>query len=149
VGTAAVCRAELRKIPADRRLTWRRHKVAKGETLSEIAGNYGTSVRDIAELNSLTSVHFIRPGDQLLIPMPATLAAKAKQRAREKGHYVPPEGYQRVSYRVKEGDTLSGIALKLGVSLKHLRRVNGLYKTSLIKPGQKLYAYRPPGDRTS
>lgn len=145
VGTAAICHAELRKIPSDQRLTWRRHKVNKGETLSEIASQYGTTVNDIAQLNNVKSVHLIRPGDQLLIPMPATLAAKARQRAQDKGHYVPPDGYQRVSYRVKKGDTLSGIALKLGVSLNHLRRVNGLYKSSLIKPGQKLYAYRPAG----
>ncbi len=142
-GSAALCRTELRKVPPDQRLTWRRHKVERGETLSQIALRYGTSARDIAKLNNLRSVHLIRPGDQLLIPMPATLAAKAKQRAEEKGHYVPPDGYQRVSYNVKKGDTLSGIARKLGVSLNHLRRVNGLYKTSLIKPGQKLYAYRP------
>jgi len=142
-GTAAMCRAELRKVPTDQRLTWRRHKVERGETLSQIALRYGTSAHDIAKLNNLRSVHLIRPGDQLLIPMPATLAAKAKQRAEEKGHYVPPDGYQRVSYSVKKGDTLSGIARKLGVSLNHLRKVNGLYKTSLIKPGQRLYAYRP------
>ena len=143
-GSGNRCRAELRKIPAAERLTWRRHKVVRGETLSQIATMYGTTVKDLARLNQLRSVHLIRPGDQLLIPMPATLAAKARRRAAEKGHYVPPDGYVRVSYRVKDGDTLSGIARRLGVSLKHLRKVNGLYKTSLIRPGQRLYAYRPP-----
>ena len=90
-------------------------------------------------------MHLIRPGDQLLIPMPAELAAQASRRATEKGHYVPPDGWQRVSYRVKSGDTLSGIARKRHVSIQHLRRVNGLPKSSLIHPGQKLYAYRPQG----
>jgi membrane-bound lytic murein transglycosylase D len=105
-------------------------------------------VNDLAKLNQLTSVHLIRPGDQLLIPMPARLADKARQRAKEKGHYVPPDGYVRVSYKVKSGDTLSGIARKLGVSLTHLRKVNGIYKSSLIRPGQRLYAYRPPENRS-
>jgi len=80
----------------------------------------------------------------LLIPMPARLAEKAQQRAAEKGHYVPPTGYRRVSYRVKKGDTLTGIAQRLGVSLAHLRKVNGIFRTSLIHPGQRLYAYLPP-----
>mgnify|MGYP000396839863 CR=1 FL=1 len=73
----------------------------------------------------------------------AELADKARQRASEKGHYVPPDGYVRVSYKVKSGDTLGGIARKLGVSLNHLRKVNNIYKTNLIHPGDRLYAYRP------
>jgi membrane-bound lytic murein transglycosylase D len=142
-GTGKRCLQKLRKIPPEQRLTWRRHRIQRGETLSEIAHSYGTSVTAIREVNRLASIHLIHPGDQLLIPIPAQLAAKARQRAREKGHYVPPDGYERVSYVVKAGDTLSGIARKLGVSLTHLRKVNGLQRSSLIHPGQRLYAYRP------
>ncbi len=141
-GTGAACRAALKHVPAEERLTWRRHRVKRGETLSEIALQYGTSVGELVQLNKLRSAHLLHPGDQLLIPMPVLLAQKAKQRAVEKGHYVPPEGYRRVTYKVEKGDTLTGIARKLGVSLRHLERVNGL-RGSLIHPGQKLYAYRP------
>lgn len=133
----------LSKVPLDKRLTWSRHKVQRGETLGQIAKKYGSNVNDIAQLNKMRDVHLIRPGDQLLIPMPAQLAEMARNRADEKGHYVPPNGYKRVSYKVKKGDTLGGIGKKLGVSVKHLRKVNGLYKSNLIYPGQKLYAYRP------
>lgn len=145
VGTAQTARRKLAKIPADERLTWRRHKVERGQTLGQIARDYGTSVDDIARLNHLGNVHMIRPGDQLLIPMPAELASRAARRAAEKGHYVPPDGWQRVSYKVKSGDTLGAIARKLHVSVKHLRRVNALPRTDLIHPGQRLYAYRPAG----
>jgi LysM repeat protein len=142
-GTGGTALAALNRVPTDKRLTWRQHRVERGETLGHIARNYGTSVNDIARLNKLGDVHLIRPGDQLLIPMPAELASKARSRASEKGHYVPPSGYVRVSYKVKSGDTLGGIARKLGVSLNHLRKVNNIYKTNLIHPGQRLYAYRP------
>jgi LysM repeat protein len=142
-GTGTKARRALAKVPADKRLTWRRHKVQRGENLGGIANAYGTAVRDIARLNKLKDVHLIRPGDQLLIPMPAELASKARSRAAEKGHYVPPSGYTRVSYKVKSGDTLGGIARKLGVSLPHLRKVNNIHRSSLIKPGQRIYAYRP------
>lgn len=40
-------------------------------------------------------------------------------------------------YKVKSGDTLSGIAKRLGTSIKALMKQNGL-KSSKIKPGQKL-----------
>ncbi len=140
-GTGRRCLAELKRVPAEERLTWRRHRVERGETLSGIARSYGTTATDIAALNGVRNPRLIRPGDQLLIPMPAVLARKASARAVERGHYVPPEGYQRVAYRVQKGDTLSGIARKLGVSLTHLRKVNNLHHTSLIKPGQRLFAY--------
>ena len=143
-GTGARALASLKKIPLDQRLTWRRHKVQRGETLSEIARSYGTSAGDIARLNKLKDVHLIRPGMQLVIPMPADLASRARSRAAEKGHYVPPDGYVRVSYKVKKGDTLGHIATNLGVTVRHLRKVNGIYKSHLIYPGQRLYAYRPP-----
>lgn len=133
----------LRKVPADRRLTWRQHRVKRGETLGAIARLYGTNVADLAKLNNLRDVHLIRPGNQLLIPMPAELAAKAIARAAESGHYVPPAGYERVSYKVKPGDNLGKIARTLGVTVNHLRKVNGLQKSTLIHPGQKIYAYRP------
>ncbi len=144
-GSRSRAATALAKVPADKRLTWRRHRVQRGETLGHIARQYGSSVNDIARLNKLGDVHLIRPGDQLLIPMPAELAAKARGRAQEKGHYVPPDGYVRVSYKVKSGDTLGGIARKLGVTLVHLRKVNNIHSTNLIRPGQRLYAYRPGG----
>ncbi|MFO7653874.1 MAG: LysM peptidoglycan-binding domain-containing protein [Candidatus Krumholzibacteriia bacterium] len=143
VGTGDRTAAELKKIPADRRLTWRSHRVQRGETLSQIASRYGTSTADISRLNNVRNPHLIRPGDQLLIPMPAELAAKATRRAGEKGHYVPPDGYERVSYSVRKGDTLGAIARSLGVSVVHLRKVNALQRTHLIYPGQRIYAYRP------
>jgi len=142
-GTAARAARELRKVPSDQRLTWRRHRVERGETLSQIASRYGTSVRDIVRVNKMRDANLIRPGDQLLIPMPAELRESAQARAKEKGHYVPPAGYERVAYRVRQGDTLGHIARRLGVSVRHLRKVNGLHG-DLIKPGQSLYAYRPP-----
>ncbi len=142
-GTGKMATTALSKVPLDKRLTWRRHKVQRGETLGQIARKYGTGVHDIALLNKMKDVHLIRPGDQLLIPMPAQLAKLAQDRALEKGHYVPPAGYKRVSYNVRKGDNLGSIGRKLGVSVRHLRKVNGLPKTNLIYPGQKLYAYRP------
>ncbi|RKZ14900.1 hypothetical protein DRQ50_08260, partial [bacterium] len=142
-GTGARTRLALGRIPADKRLTWRRHQVVRGETLGHIARQWGTSVTDIARLNKLGDVHIIHPGDQLLIPMPASLEARARSRSAERGHYVPPTGYQRVNHVVRAGDTLGGIARSLGVTITHLRKVNNIHGTNIIHPGQRIYAYRP------
>ncbi len=133
----------LAKVPAAKRLTWTKHKVRRGETLSGIAAHYGCRVSDLARVNHMHDIQLIRPGDQLLIPMPRELDRLARSRAAEKGHYVPPAGYKRVAYTVRRGDTLGGIARKLHVSVTHLRKVNNIHHTSLIHPGDRLFAYRP------
>jgi len=143
-GTATQAERALRKIPADKRLTWRKHQVQRGETLSHIASRWGTTVKGIQESNGMGRDTMIRPGDQLLIPMPGDLSAQARARAEKAGRYIPPKGYERVTYTIRSGDTLGRIAQRLGVSVKHLKKVNGIKDTSKIYPGKTLAAYRPP-----
>jgi len=143
-GTATQAERALRKIPADKRLTWRKHQVQRGETLSHIASRWGTTVKGIQESNGMGRDTMIHPGDQLLIPMPGDLSAQARARAEKAGRYIPPKGYERVTYTIRPGDTLGRIAQRLGVSVKHLKKVNGIKDTSKIYPGKTLAAYRPP-----
>jgi LysM repeat protein len=49
-----------------------------------------------------------------------------------------PSGPAANTYKVKRGDTLSSIALKFGVTLKALRKANGLAKDAVIRRGQVL-----------
>ena len=46
---------------------------------------------------------------------------------------------QRTVYIVKKGDTLSKIAKKTGLSLNALLKKNKLKKTTVLKPGQRIY----------
>lgn len=48
------------------------------------------------------------------------------------------ESKEIVEYIVKEGDSLSSIAQKFGISLKTIQMANGLTGKTKIKPGQKL-----------
>ncbi|MBM4130556.1 LysM peptidoglycan-binding domain-containing protein, partial [bacterium] len=130
-GTGPAAQVALAKLPADKRLTWSRHRVARGETLGRIAGRYGTSVAEIARANKLAKPYLIHPGDELLIPMPGQLsaqaaarlaeaagganaasggktAAKAAKKAKGGGRYEPPAGWERVTYKVRRGDTVGG-----------------------------------------
>ncbi len=144
VGTADVAGKALRRIPADKRLTWRKHEVQRGETLGHIAARWGTSVRAVQEANTLGRSTLIHPGDQLLIPMPRDLSDEARKRAARAGRYVPPQGYERVTYKVRKGDTLGAIARRLGVSISHLKRVNGIKDPNRLQIGQTIAAYKPP-----
>lgn len=163
-GKGAPTQVALAKVPAEKRLTWSSHRVARGETLGRIAGRYGTSVAAIARANKLRSPYVLHPGDDLLIPRPGDLAEVSRERVESapakgtkagkaakpgkavkgRGRYEPPAGWERVAYEVRRGDTIGGIARKLGVSVSHLRSVNALPRSNLIRAGQRLYAYRPP-----
>jgi len=156
LGTGEQCRQKLAAIPAAERVVWTRHTVRKGDTLGSIARRYGTTVAQLREANRLSRSGLIHPGDVLQIPQGAgggTGAANAVvaapvarkttgKTATSRTAEATPQGYEQITYSVQRGDTLGSIARRLGVSLDHLRQVNHLKRSSLIRPGQRLIAHR-------
>ncbi|MCQ2067666.1 MAG: peptidoglycan DD-metalloendopeptidase family protein [Bacteroidaceae bacterium] len=53
-------------------------------------------------------------------------------------YYVYEKNTRPVYYRVKSGDTLSGIALKNHTSVSNICKMNGITSKAVIKPGQTL-----------
>ena len=60
-------RERLAGVPVAERVRWKRHKVASGQTLSEIAELHGTTMGAIRRSNNLNG-NLIRAGSYLLIP---------------------------------------------------------------------------------
>jgi membrane-bound lytic murein transglycosylase D len=98
------------------------HRVSPGETLSEIAGKYEVSLREILAANDLGSNSLIFPDQKIRIPGGKAAAA----------------GNSLVVYTVKSGDTISGIASRHDVSTEAVLASNDLSRTSRIYPGQEL-----------
>ncbi len=84
----------------------REYFVRRGDTLSGIATATGVSVARLREVNGITG-DFINVGQQLLIP--TTTAA-----------------IEKVSYKVRRGDTLWHIARRFNTSVNRIRSQNGL-----------------------
>jgi membrane-bound lytic murein transglycosylase D len=99
------------------------HRVKWGETLSEIADEYGVSQHDLKTWNKLDARGRIRAGQRLRVTQPGKLA-----RAR--------------THVVRWGDTLSGLAKRYGVSVSELRRANGLSERETLRAGESI---RIPG----
>jgi membrane-bound lytic murein transglycosylase D len=124
-GTGEKCEAAVAAIPPEDRVTWRRHRVSRGETLSGIARAYGTSVTAIASVNEIRNPHSIRSGSYIVIPIgPGAESAT--------DYAELPEA---ISYRVRKGDTISSIARRHGKSTRDVLRWNGLAWNSRIYPG--------------
>lgn len=101
------------------------HTVRPGETLSEIAQRYRTSVRAIQQANRLRGT-FLRAGQTLRIPTGGGAGGSSAPTSSGRTHIVQP------------GESLWSIAQKYGVSLEALCRANGLTLRSAIHPGQRL-----------
>ena len=123
------------KIPDSEKLVWHRHTVKRGESLWSIARKYGISIQAIADVNNINPRKHIKPGQKLLIPITKWNASRFAY-----NYYENSE--KPVYYIVKKGDSINRIAKKFGVSAKELLRINGLKRTSIIHPGQRL---RIPG----
>src|SRR5690606_25235107 len=103
------------------------HRVRQGETLDQIARKYRVTVQDLRVWNNLKK-NLIVPGQRLKISTPQAPAANTK--AERDATFI--------SYRVKRGDTLSGIAENhRGATISAIKAANGL-KSSRNKPGMTL-----------
>ncbi len=132
-GTKEKFLSEIEAIPEDMRVTWRKHRVEEGETLTLLARRYHTSPSAISEANSLASDEKIQPGDKLIIPV--TPGREGRER-------VVVEG-SRIRYTVKRGDSLVSIARDFDVSVSQLRRWNRLSAKSNVRPGRVLIIQAP------
>jgi membrane-bound lytic murein transglycosylase D len=86
--------AALEAVPADKRGSWRLHRVGEGDTLASIAKRYSTAAGSIVTVNSrLDSAFFESPenGEVLLIPastQPEPSAARTARKGTAKRGYV-------------------------------------------------------------
>lgn len=100
------------------------HVVSRGDSLWNLAKRYGTTVREIQEINGLrtTQLHI---GQVLKLPghSEATLISKQDLKV----------------YQVRRGDSPFTIAQQHNMNLNRFLRINSLSSRSKIYPGQQLY----------
>lgn len=99
--------------------------VVRGDTLSEIALRYGTTVNEIAGINGIVNPNLIYTGEQLLIP--------TKNNTPSTG-----DNNNTQNYVVRRGDTLSKIARRYGTTVNAIVRLNRIENPNLIYIGQIL-----------
>jgi membrane-bound lytic murein transglycosylase D len=110
-GTTERFFAEIAAIPPEKWVSWRRHKVEEGETISAIAKRYHISTSEIADANDLQPGAALEEGQNLIIP-----AAERSEAATGK----------LIRYRVRRTDTVGTIADEFDVTTAELKKWNHL-----------------------
>lgn len=113
------------------------YTVKSGDTLSAIAAANGVSLANLLSWNNLSLQAIIYPGQKLTIQNAnnATITTPNAPTTNTTPTVTPSTSG---SYTVKSGDTLYGIAAKLGTNVQTLLSLNGLQLSSTIYVGQVL-----------
>jgi peptidoglycan-N-acetylglucosamine deacetylase len=110
--------------------------VQPGDTLSQIARRFNTTVRTLAQLNGIVNVNSIRVGQRLQLVGTGTSNPPATQIAPTA---VPSE----TTYTVQPGDSLYRIAIQYRVTIARLAEVNLIENPNRIFVGQRLVIPAP------
>jgi membrane-bound lytic murein transglycosylase D len=117
-GTADQFNSAMADIPAEKWLSWRRHEIAAGETLTVVAAKYHVTVAAIVDANEIDAQDPLETGDKLIIPLTTQAQAGPGKVLR---------------YRVRASDTLETVADEFDVSQTDLKKWNHLRSNHLVR----------------
>lgn len=110
------------------------YQVSAGDTCAGLAGFFNVSIQSIVELNKLSQSCNLLVGQQLLIPQP-TPTPTPLPTATLSGPELTSTACGSVTYTVKDGDTLGGIAANYAVDIDALMAENGINNAETIFSG--------------
>ena len=124
------------------------YTVKAGDTFWDISRAHKVGVRQLAKWNAMAPGDVLRPGKQLLIWSNTAGKAQVAQKQPSVTYvpslgasYAPRDNLKRLSYRVRNGDSLWRIANRFNVSVNELKEWNNLGKKKYLQPGQRLTVF--------
>ena len=112
-------------IPEDKRVSWRFHEVATGETLAQVAAQFHVNAPDLLAANDLPVDSDVEQGDELVIPVASSSS-----------------GLHPLQYVPRRGDTLITVADRFNVTADDLREWNH-FRSSSLPVGKRIYVAEP------
>ncbi len=140
-----------RELPGRRRLFYR---VVRGDGLSEIARFFHVREDEVRQWNRIDPSAALQPGMYLqLFVRPELDLAQALVLTPDEcrvlvvgseeffAYHEAQNGRVRFRYRVRTGDTLSHVAVRFGISIPSLMRINQVGRDTVLRPGDELIVY--------
>jgi LysM repeat protein len=118
------------------------HTVQAGDTLFNIASQYGVTIDAIVAANDIPNINNLEIGQQLLIPAPGSEVSTSPEEevAGETPAPTPTESSLAPdgTHTVQAGENLYRIGLRYGCSVEQMAAANGITNVSHISIGQVL-----------
>jgi membrane-bound lytic murein transglycosylase D len=102
------------------------YKIRRGDTFSNIAHRYRTTVAYLRDINDFTRKKKLKSGMKIFVPDRTPLKVKRPELASKRYHIV------------QKGDNIASIAKKYHVSVGTLKKLNKLKSKSKLKLGRKI-----------
>ena len=112
------------------------HRVKSGESLWSISRRYGMSVSQLARMNHISTKALLRPGQRLQVAGSGGSGAAEATSSGGTQQVASTDG--KVKYKVRRGDTLSGIARRFEVTVRELQAWNNMGRSTSLRAGQSL-----------
>lgn len=114
------------------------YTVKAGDNLSSIAARHKTTVAAIASANNISNPSRIHVGQKLTIGGSASTTKAAPAPAKKATPAPKAATSKSITYTVKSGDTLSGIAARHNTTVTAIVTANKLPNANVLRVGQKL-----------
>jgi membrane-bound lytic murein transglycosylase D len=116
------------------------HRVRSGESLWSISRRYGMTVASLARMNHISTKAVLQPGQRLQVAGSGGSSGAASASASASGSSTPQVAAAdgKVNYKVRRGDTLSGIARRFEVTVRELQAWNNMGRSTALRAGQLL-----------
>lgn len=118
---------------------WTTYRLQQGETLAQVAGRSGMTEDELRKVNGIPRGRRVLANSTLLVRSTGTEDQQdiAAELANAKLQLSPTTTWRRVTYRVRSGDTLSGIARRWRITMKSIVTANRL-RSDRLRVGQRL-----------
>lgn len=118
---------------------WTTYRLQQGETLAQVAGRSGMTEDELRRVNGIPKGRRVLANSTLLVRSTGTEDQQdiAAELANAKLQLSPTTTWRRVTYRVRSGDTLSGIARRWRITMKSIVTANRL-RSDRLRVGQRL-----------
>ena len=134
--------AALAQVPESERVRWKRHRIGNGETISEIAEQYHTTIASIRAANGLRG-NTIRAGQYLMIPVATKPLGDYSQSA--DARLAKTQNRQRAGNKIEHvvaaGESFWTIGQRYGVTTRALAAWNGMAPRDTLSVGRKLVVW--------
>ncbi len=143
IDQAKIFEENLNNQPKNARVSWLRHKVASGESLSSLAYKFKTTLSQIKSINNMSD-NLIKVGEYLIVP----LAQRAdndyalSENEREKRRLSAKKTGVKIIHTVVKGDSLWQIAKQYNTKISRIVKWNHLTHDQPLSIGKKLVMWQ-------